>query len=190
MNKHDKISLMTNPIVVMFILIIIFSFFSPIGTGDVSKIKSFLISTIFLVIIPSLIGFYYFKKGYIDINISNKEKRILMFNILAIVGIINLVIFYLLGVRILYILTVLYLIETIVLNSITRHWKISNHAFTITAAVTAIVYVFGIKYAPLYILTLLISYHRYKEKYHTAMQLIIGAILAVVITLMIFKMMW
>ncbi|MCD6476759.1 MAG: hypothetical protein J7K26_01155, partial [Candidatus Aenigmarchaeota archaeon] len=116
MNKNNLISLITNPIIVIFCLIMIFTLYSPIGTGHLSKLNAFLLSTIFLVGVPSVVGAYYFKKGYIDINISDREKRITVFNIIAIGGILNLIIFYFIQVKILYILTVLYLAETIVLS--------------------------------------------------------------------------
>ena len=75
-----------------------------------------------------------------------------------------------------------YIINGIVLASITLKWKISIHASGVTSPVTALVYLLGTRLLPLFLLVLPVIWARLELKAHSKMQLTAGALLSTALT--------
>ncbi len=190
MNRSEILSLMYDPTAAALYVVILFSLFSPIGLGNLDVISSIVIGALFLKIIPAIPFFYYLKIGYVDVNLTVRKRRLPLFIVGSISSIISIVIFYVFDVKILFIFSIAYFVGSSVVGLITRFWKISMHTYGIAGGISALVYVYGVWMVPLYILLVPVMYVRYKEKLHDIKQLMIGTILASVVTYMIYFVLW
>ena len=81
-----------------------------------------------------------------------------------------------------------YMVNGIILALITLKWKISIHASGVTSPITALVYLLGVRLAPLFVLVLPVIWARLELNAHSKMQLTAGALLSTVLTW--FQMAW
>ncbi len=81
-----------------------------------------------------------------------------------------------------------YMVNGIILALITLKWKISIHASGVTSPITALVYLLGMRLAPLFVLVLPVIWARLELNAHSKMQLTVGALLSTVLTW--FQMSW
>lgn len=80
-----------------------------------------------------------------------------------------------------------YAASSLVVQWITRYWKISTHALGITAPLVALTVIFGGRPAPFYVLVPLVGWSRVYLRAHTLLQVIAGTALAIVTTLLFFR---
>ena len=80
-----------------------------------------------------------------------------------------------------------YAASALVVQWITRYWKISTHALGITAPLVALTVLFGQRPAPFYILIPLVGWSRIYLRAHTLLQVVAGTLLALGTTLLFFK---
>ena len=121
------------------------------------------------------------KKIFIDLNVSKKEQRPLLFVLMTIWISAYFVIIYLLNApKILFISTFAILFTTTILIIFNKFTKVSAHTATISAIVTATVLIYGYKYLSLFALVTLVGWSRIKTKNHTLKQVILGGVIGVV----------
>jgi len=75
-----------------------------------------------------------------------------------------------------------YIVNGVVLATITIKWKISIHSSGVTSPVTALVYLLGTRLLPLFLLVLPVIWARLELKAHNKMQLTMGALISTVLT--------
>jgi len=123
-----------------------------------------------------------------DLDMSDREERRKVFAIF--------VVFYLAGTVTLFlthapaILTASmagYTAAAIVVQQITRFWKISTHAVGITAPVVALTYLYGWDPLPFLILIPLVGWSRVYLKAHTIAQVCAGTLLGAVSVVIFFR---
>ena len=146
------------------------------------------LSTFFTSIGPMLYIFWLYASDRIsDLDMSIREEREKVFGIF--------VIFYLLGTLALWIThspTLLiaamagYTVATIIVQTITRYWKISTHALGITAPLVALTLLYGRQPLPFLVLIPMVCWARVYLKAHTVMQVIAGAALGTVSVMFFF----
>ncbi len=174
------------PFIALYV-IIIFSFLSPIGLGYINPFSSILVGSIFLVLIP-MGSVYYFNKK--DIEVNKKEDRTKLYLISIVSYLMSSAIFWLLNSHIMFVISMAYVFVSSAVSIINIFWKISAHSAGIAGPTTALVHVFGTNLIPLYILTLLVFWIRIRIKAHNILQLIIGAIVAIFITSLVYTILW
>ena len=81
-----------------------------------------------------------------------------------------------------------YLVSTLIVQYITRYWKISTHALGITAPLTALTLLYGRQPLPFMVLIPMVCWARVYLKSHTIMQVVAGAGLAVATTAFFFSL--
>jgi membrane-associated phospholipid phosphatase len=138
------------------------------------------LSTFFTSIAPMLFIFWLYASDRIsDLDMSVREEREKVFGVF--------VVFYLLGTitlwlthspRLLIATMAGYSLSTIVVQYITRYWKISTHALGITAPLVALCLLYGRQPLPFLILIPMVCWARVYLKAHTVAQVIAGAALA------------
>jgi membrane-associated phospholipid phosphatase len=138
------------------------------------------VSTFFTSIGPMLFIFWLYASDRIsDLDMSVREEREKVFGVF--------VIFYLLGTltlwfthmpRLLIATMAGYTLSTIVVQYITRYWKISTHALGITAPLVALCLIYGRQPLPFLPLIPAVCWARVYLKAHTVGQVIAGAALA------------
>jgi hypothetical protein len=152
------------------------------GKGDTWDL--FYITSFFGCVLP-LIGVVVLLKMRIisDFYATEKDERFIPF--------LTTIFSYLLGTIILIIvqapapiiaLMACYLINGIVLATITLKWKISIHSSGVTGPVTALVYLLGTRLLPLFLLVLPVIWARLELKAHSKWQLTMGALLSTALT--------
>ncbi|GAC1660060.1 MAG: phosphatase PAP2 family protein [Candidatus Elarobacter sp.] len=146
-------------------------------------------SAFFTSIAPMLFIFYLYATDRIsDLDMSIRAERERVF--------IAFVIFYALGaidlwlIRAPVIMTAsmaAYAASALVVQWITRYWKISTHALGITAPLVAFTVLFGERPVPFYVLIPLVGWSRVYLRAHTLLQVLAGTALALTNTLLFFR---
>jgi membrane-associated phospholipid phosphatase len=146
-------------------------------------------SAFFTSIAPMLFIFYLYATDRVsDLDMSIRTERERVF--------IAFVVFYALGALDLWIIhapaimtasMAAYAVSSLVVQWITRYWKISTHALGITAPLIALTVLFGQRPAPFYVLIPLVGWSRVYLRAHTLLQVVAGTLLAVVTTLVFFR---
>ena len=146
-----------------------------------------LIAFLFLTFFPVAPIIHDARKGRTDIFVAQRGKRLKFFTLTIInhfVGFL-LSLFFKLKVLPLYILC--YFTVTLTILVITLKWKISVHTAGVAGPVTFIVLFFGFAYSLLYLLLIPVAWARLKMKAHTRAQVILGAVVAVLVTFLTVK---
>jgi membrane-associated phospholipid phosphatase len=175
-----------NPFLTAFALFVILA--HAFGTGTVGFWKLLFASTFFTSIGPMLFIFWLYATGRIaDMDMSRREEREAVFT--------AFVLFYLGGTATLWLLHAPamitasmagYAASALVVQLITRYWKISTHALGITAPLIALVYLYGTQPLPFLVLIPIVCWARVYLKAHTVLQVIAGGALGAVTVVLFF----
>src|SRR3990172_430938 len=166
-NLYEQLSIILSPQAIALYMILIFSFFSPIGLGSADPVSSIAIGLVFLVLIP-FYAVHRFSKKLIDLE---REERTIPY-LVSIVGYaVASIIFWYMDSKIMFLLSLIYLCVVSAIFMVNFFWKISAHAAGAAGPTTALVFMFGTALIPLYALTLLITWARFKLGVHNVAQL-------------------
>jgi membrane-associated phospholipid phosphatase len=183
----EKLSLIFSAPSLAFIAVVVFTLYSPIGIGTMlTQAASILLGTLFLSILPIAPVVYYARRGTIDIDISDRRKRPKFFAMSLVGYSLGAVTFGFLQATSMMVLSIAYVGVTLSVALISFFWKISVHTTGIAGPVTGLVYVFGWKAVPMYLLLLPVGWARLKLKVHTPSQLIAGIFVAVLVTFVVY----
>lgn len=188
-NKLTLLSLLCSAPATAVMLSFIFSFYSPIGIGNLTGVQSFLLGVIFLSIVPTITILYFYRKGIVDIELSERKLRTPFYVVGILSQMIAAIVFYAIQDKIMFVTSMAYAVVTILMMFINLKWKISAHASGVAGPVTALCAVYGVVALPLYLLLLPVFALRLKLKAHNVLQLIGGATLAIVVTYMVYMVM-
>jgi hypothetical protein len=181
----DAISKIFSPVCIAFYAIIIFLFFPPLNSYN-NSYYSTLIGIFFLCIFPALPILYYFKKGEVDLWVSDRKTRT-PFYIVAIIGyILSALIFFYQSNNIMFVFSISYLAVSIFLIIINMITKISTHMAGVAGPLTAITFIYGPIILPLFVIIPITMWARIKMNAHNYYQLIGGTILSIIVTYFIY----
>ena len=82
------------------------------------------------------------------------------------------------------------LVVSVILMGINWYWKVSIHCAGVTGPIFALVYVFGINALPLTPIVGLVGWSRIKLKNHTFAQTLAGTLIALVVGIPIFAILY
>src|SRR5690348_5377240 len=138
------------------------------------------LSTFFTSIGPMLFIFWLYATDRIsDLDMSIREEREKVFGVFVIFYLLGTVTLWLTHMPRLLIATMAgYTLSTIIVQYITRYWKISTHALGITAPLVALSLLYGRQPLPFLVLIPSVCWARVYLKAHTIAQVIAGAALA------------
>ena len=143
----------------------------------------------FFTIAPMLCVFYLYLSGRIsDFDMSDRYERHRAF--MAFVVVDAFAALFLTAVHaptVLIAITWGYVGATLAIMSITRWWKISTHAFGITGPFAVMFLLFGLQALPYVAIVPLVCWARVYIRSHTVAQVLAGAALAIVSTLVVFR---
>ena len=182
------LSTVFNPFLTALALFIILAHASARNTVDFWSLL--FLSTFFTSIGPMLYVFWLYGTDRIsDLDMSVRHEREAVFG--------AFVVFYLLGTVALWIAhapklmiasMAAYTVSTLVVQYITRYWKISTHALGITAPLVVLTLLYGNETLPFLVLIPMVGWARVYLKAHTVMQVIAGALLATGSTILFFHL--
>ena len=178
----------------------IFLFFSILFSAPVTAVfltfllsrgcENFLQSLIFGIFafsfVPIIVTVYYYKKGFVDIEVSERKKRTPIY-LASIISQMFAVFYFYSGCKLMLFLSLAFLINTIAVFLINLKYKVSAHAGNIAGIATILYLTYGNIALPIYLLLIPIYALRIKLKAHTLGQLILGTILAIVLTYVTYK---
>ena len=146
-------------------------------------------SAFFTSIAPMLFIFFLYATDRIsdlDMSIRSERERVfLMFVVFYALGALDLWLIH--APPIMTATMAGYAASLLVVQGITRYWKISTHALGITAPLVVLTVLFGDEPVPFYALILLVGWSRVYLRAHTPLQVIAGTLLAVPTTLLFFR---
>jgi membrane-associated phospholipid phosphatase len=147
-------------------------------------------SAFFTSIGPMLYIFWLYATDRIsDLDMSKREEREAVFVVFVIFFVLGTIDLWLIGApRILTASMAGYAVSSLVVQWITRYWKISTHALGITAPLIALCVLYGTRPVPFLILIPIVCWARVHLRAHTPLQVIAGVALAAVSTLVVFRL--
>jgi len=182
------LSTIFNPFLTALALFVILADVTAKDTLDFWRLL--FISTFFTSIGPMLYVFWLYSTDRIsDLDMSVRTEREVVFT--------TFVVFYALGAGVLWLthaprLMVAamfgYVASTLIVGYITRYWKISTHALGITAPLVALTLLYGRQPLPFLVLIPMVCWARVYLKAHTVAQVVAGAVLATVTTMLFFSL--
>jgi membrane-associated phospholipid phosphatase len=142
------------------------------------------LSTVFGTLMPLAILFGLMRKRIIpDFFASRRESRTIPF-LGAIASYIagTVALFFAKAPVLVIALMLCYVVNSLIMMSVTLRWKISIHASGIAGPATALAYALGPWALPFFLLLLPVGWARIKLKAHTLTQVLVGALLTVATT--------
>ena len=180
-------STICNPFLTSLLLFVIIAHEKATDTPTFWKLL--FTSTLFTSIGPMLYVLWLYSTDRIaDLDMSVRREREKVFGVF--------VIFYGLGTATLWLthapplMTASmagYTAASLVVQYITRYWKISTHALGITAPLVVLIYLYGVQPLPFLILIPLVGWSRVWLRAHTPLQVVAGTVLGAGSVLLFFR---
>jgi membrane-associated phospholipid phosphatase len=176
------LSTIFNPFLTALALFLILAHIGAKDTLDFWRLL--FVSTFFTSIGPMLYVFWLYATDRIsDLDMSVRAEREMVFTAFVIFDLVGTAALFLLHAPRLMIAAMLgYLVSTLVVQYITRYWKISTHAIGITAPLAALTILYGRQPLPFMVLIPMVCWARVYLKAHTLLQVLAGAGLAIATT--------
>jgi membrane-associated phospholipid phosphatase len=180
------ISMILSPAVVALPFIVLMA----LSNNKQNIFLSVIITIFFLCIGPMayiIVGVISGKFTDVDVSIRSQRVGPFLFGIASTaIGYVILTITH--GQKNLATILLLIAISGVVMMLITFWWKISMHASALSAAVTALAFVYGFIVLPAYLLVILVSWSRVKLHRHTISQVAAGSLVGIVLSWILLKM--
>jgi membrane-associated phospholipid phosphatase len=182
------LSTIFNPFLTALALFVILSHVEAKSTADFWWLL--LLSTAFTSILPMLFIFFLYATDRIsDLDMSVREERERVFGAFVIFYLTGTVALWLTHSPRLMIATMAgYTLSTIVVQYITRYWKISTHALGITAPMFVLCILYGAQPLPFLVLIPAVCWARVYLKAHSSAQVIAGGALGVASVELFFRL--
>jgi membrane-associated phospholipid phosphatase len=183
-----SLSTIFNPFLTAFALFVILAHIGAKDTLDFWRLL--FVSTFFVAIGPMLYVFWLNATDRIsDLDMSVRVEREMVFSAFVIFDALGAATLWLIHAPRLMIAAMLgYLVSTLVVQYITRYWKISTHAIGITAPLAALTLIYGRQPLPFMVLIPMVCWARVYLKSHTVAQVVAGCALAVATTAFFFSL--
>ncbi len=148
------------------------------------------LSTLFTSIGPMLYIFWLYATDRIsDLDMSARHEREAVFSAFAVFYALGaLLMFFVHAPRVMIAAMLGYTLSTILVQFVTRYWKISTHAVGITAPLVALTLLYGRQPLPFLVLVPMVCWARVYLRAHTLMQVFVGAALGAGSTLLVFHL--
>lgn len=180
----DIISKILSPVMIALIATIILALTSK--TGYLQPYIGIMIGLLFLSISPMAMVIYFYGKGRVDLDVSNRKQRT-SFYIVAIGSyIIATVLFFYTNYENLFLLSIAYLSVTTAVMIANFFYKVSSHTAGVAGPITALTFSLGIIFLPLFILIPIIIWSRLKLKAHNFIEAISGIVIAIILTSIVY----
>ena len=168
----------------VFVVAIIFNYSENLG----QFLPWMITFLVFGLLIPGLYCLWLIETGQItDYHISKlaeRRKPFIAAGLSALVGTIILI--YMGAARPVVVMAVVYTVNTMVVALISQVWKISIHTALFSAIVTVAIILFGPVWGWCYLILIPLSWSRIHRKRHTILQAVAGAMLAFILTTVVF----
>jgi membrane-associated phospholipid phosphatase len=181
------ISTIFNPFLTALALFVILAHATARDTGDFWRLL--FLSTFFTSIGPMLYVFWLYASDRIsDLDMSVRHEREAVFGAFVVFYLVGTIVLWLVHAPTLIVASMAgYTLSTIVVQYITRYWKISTHALGITAPLVVLTVLYKPQPLPFLILIPMVMWARVYLKAHTVAQVIAGCLLGAFSVAFFFK---
>jgi membrane-associated phospholipid phosphatase len=181
------LSTIFNPFLTALALFVILAYAGSPDTYTFWRLLFF--STFFTSIGPMLYVFWLYASGRIsDLDMSVRAEREVVFSIFVVFYAVGSAVLWLCHApRVMVAAMLGYFVSTLIVGYITRYWKISTHALGITAPLIALFLLYGRPPLPFFVLIPMVCWARVYLRAHTVAQVLAGAGLATVTTMLFFS---
>jgi hypothetical protein len=184
------ISVILSPPAIAFGTVIVFAFFSPIGTGLLQQWQSFLLGLFFIVIGPILPLVIMVALGKLTFDVRNRRDRPLLYLAAILVYSTGAVVAWIYQNHAMAILAVAYAAVTSVIALVSIFWKVSAHTAGVAGPITGLIWIYGLIVAPFLLLAVLVAWARWRQGLHTVLQLVSGILIAMIVTAGVYWLLW
>jgi hypothetical protein len=184
---YKALTFLFAPPAIALLATIVFSLYSPVGLGYMSIRASIYIGCMFLVIIPSLSVVVFRRR---DIQLRDRQGRNIPYTITILSYAVATILYHFVASEAMFLLSLSYVLVSSAMAIINMRTKVSAHAAGYAGPVTAFLFVFGMRSAPLYALLFFVYLSKLKLKAHTPRQLAIGTVVGIVITGLVYAYLW
>jgi len=180
------LSTVFNPFLTALALFVILAHASARNTFDFWWLL--FLSTFFTSLGPMLYVFWLYGTDRIsDLDMSVRHEREAVFGAFVVFYLIGTIVLWLTHApRMMIAAMAAYTLSTLVVQYITRYWKISTHAIGITAPLVALTLLYGNQTLPFLVLIPMVCWARVYLKAHTLLQVVAGTALATASTIAFF----
>lgn len=171
-------------VAVVFIALVVYVF-----SSDIRQFLPWMaIALVFDLVIPGCYVLWLMEKEHIrDIHLPDHEQRKIPFLITAVSSIIGaLALVFIHAAKPVVVMGVVYAVNASVVALLTLYWKVSIHAVMLSSIVTIAVVLFGVQYAWLYLILVLICWARVYRRRHSVRQVVGGALISFIFTSIVF----
>ncbi len=161
-----------------------------VSHGTLAFWRLLFLSTCFTSIGPMLYIFRLYAIDRIsDLDMSVRHEREAIFSAFAVFYSLGTLVLYLAHApRVMFAAMLGYTLSTILVQFITRFWKISTHALGITAPLVALAVLYGRQPLPFFVLIPMVCWARVYLRAHTVLQVLAGAALGAGTTILFFRL--
>jgi membrane-associated phospholipid phosphatase len=147
-------------------------------------------SAFFTSIGPMIYVFWLYATGRIsDLDMSIRAERERVFVVFVLFFALGTIDLWLIGAPAIVTASMAgYAVSSLVVQWITRYWKISTHALGITAPLIALCVLYGTRPVPFLVLIPIVCWARVYLRAHTLLQVVAGVGLATTSTLVVFRL--
>lgn len=184
------ISVILSPPAIAFGTVIVFAFFSPIGTGLLQQWQAFLLGLFFIVIGPILPLVIMVALGKLTFDVRNRRDRPLLYLAAILVYSAGAVVAWIYQNHAMAILAVAYAAVTSVIALVSIFWKVSAHTAGVAGPITGLIWIYGLIVAPFLLLAVLVAWSRWRQGLHTVLQLVSGILIAMIVTAGVYWLLW
>lgn len=177
-----------NPFLVTFVIIVLLSFESASGIASAFKWSLILVGVNLLPVL--LVSIYFVRSGRLDAIFTNTRQQRTKIYLLACacLGTGLVILLFLEAPLMLVAASVAAISAAVLFMTINLQWKISIHTAFITASVTALIILYGWIAAVMAVLVALMAWARIELEHHSLAQVTVGAFLAALIIVVVFRL--
>lgn len=179
-----------SPPAIAMVTVLVFAFFSPIGTGLLTPWHSFLLGIVFIVIGPILPLSTMVALGRMTFEVKNRRDRPLLYLAAILIYCTGAIIAWLYQNHTMTVIAIAYAAVTSAIAIISLFWKVSAHSAGIAGPITALIWVYGPFVLPFLFFTVVVGWARWHQKLHTMAQLAGGIIIAILVTAGVYWVFW
>ena len=141
---------------------------------------------LFLSIFPFILIFFYARKENVNVEFPDKSSRPTLFLPGFASYICSALLFYSINFREMFVLSLSYIVMSLTVLLITFRWKVSIHTSGLALPITALVYLYSLRFVWCYILVVLLVWARVKLRAHSFAQAVSGGMIGIAVTFAIF----
>jgi membrane-associated phospholipid phosphatase len=171
-------------------VVIIFAFFSPIGTGLLLPWQSLLVGIVFIAIGPVLPLTTMVVLGRQTFDVKSLRDRPLLYLAAILVYAAGAAVAWFFQDRCMATIAIAYVTVTSAVALISLFWKVSAHTAGVAGPITALTWVYGPIIAPFLLLAVVVGWARRRQGLHTVAQVTGGIITAMLVTAGTYWIFW